>query len=157
MIITTQRSPLALTIDAILTALGWAGFFYLFTKGVVAVLEGHFNSPNMAVIDPFIPTLSTLGVYMFVIAFNALLIVLWARYRKLFFRDLLENRAKLRIDDETIASHFRLSCNQLHEIQGSRVTVIYHSNEGDIAHLETDQLRIQPAGNNHEFEAIRVA
>lgn len=157
MIITTQRSPLFLVIDASLTALGWAGFFYLFTKGVVAIVEGHFNSPGMAAISPFIPTLATLAVYVLVIACNALLIVLWARYHKTLFKDLFRKRGESAMDDETVASYFRLSCNQLHEIQESRVTVIYHSNDGDIAHLETDQLRIQPAGNSQDFEAIRAA
>ncbi|HWL27607.1 MAG TPA: poly-beta-1,6-N-acetyl-D-glucosamine biosynthesis protein PgaD [Burkholderiaceae bacterium] len=157
MIITTQRSPLFLAIDTALTALGWAGFFYLFTKGVVAIVGGHLGSTSMTVIDPFIPTLHTLAVYVLVIAFNALVIVLWARFHKLLFKDLFGRRDKPSVDDETVASHFRLSCNQLHEVQESRVIVIYHSNDGDIAHLETDQLRIQSGGNSAEVEAAQAA
>lgn len=157
MIITTQRSPLFLAIDTTLTALGWVGFFYLFTKGVVAIVSSHLDPSHMTVIDPFIPTLHTLAVYLLVIAFNALAIVLWARFRKAIFKDLFGRRGKSAVDDETVASHFRLSCNQLHEIQESRVTVIYHSNDGDIAHLETDQLRIEPAGDNAQVEAARAA
>lgn len=157
MIITTQRSPIALAIDTSLTALGWIGFFYLFTKGVVAVMDGSYDSPSTPFITQLWPTAHTLAVYALVAAFNATLVVLWGRYRKLFFRKINRREANDKIDDETVATHFHLSSNQLHEIQDSRVTVIYHSNEGNIAHLETDQLRMQPAGNSAIYDAVRAA
>ncbi|HWK70192.1 poly-beta-1,6-N-acetyl-D-glucosamine biosynthesis protein PgaD [Pollutimonas sp. M17] len=157
MIITTQRSPLALAIDTALTALGWIGFFYLFTKGVIAVMDGNHHGPSVPYMEQLWPTARSLTVYALVAAFNAVLVVLWGRYRKLFFRTLNRREAAAKIDDETVATHFHLSSNQLHEIQDSRVTVIYHSNEGDIAHLETDQLRMQPAGNSAVYDAVRAA
>ncbi len=157
MIITTQRSSIALAIDAMLTALGWIGFFYLFTKGVVSIIDGTYDSPKMAILDPFLPTVTTLAAYLLVAAFNALLVVLWARYHKLFFKDLRREHAPALIDDDSVAEHFQLSCNQLHEIQDSRVTVIYHSLDGAIAHLETDQLRMQRADNSQGDEAAKVA
>lgn len=157
MIITTQRSPLALAIDTALTALGWIGFFYLFTQGVVAVMDGSYNAASSPFMDQLWPTAHTLAVYALVAAFNAMLVVLWGRYRKMFFRKLNQRDGSVKIDDETVATHFHLSSNQLHEIQDSRVTVIYHSNEGEIAHLETDQLRMQPAGNNPVYDAAKAA
>jgi biofilm PGA synthesis protein PgaD len=157
MIITTQRSPLALAIDTALTALGWIGFFYLFTQGVVAVMDGSYNAPSTPFMNQLWPTAQTLTVYALVAAFNAMLVVLWGRYRKMFFRKLNQRNAAIKVDDETVATHFHLSSNQLHEIQDSRVTVIYHSNEGEIAHLETDQLRMQPAGNNPVFDTVKAA
>ena len=157
MIITTQRSPLALAIDTALTALGWIGFFYLFTKGVVAVMDGSHHGPSVPFMEQLWPTARSLTVYALVATFNAMLVVLWGRYSKLFFRTLNRREVSTRIDDETVATHFHLSSNQLHEIQDSRVTVIYHSNEGDIAHLETDQLRMQPAGNSAVYDAVRAA
>lgn len=157
MIITTQRSTFALAIDSLLTALGWIGFFYLFTKGVVSIINNSYDSPTITFLEPFLPTITTLTAYLLVAAFNALIIVLWGRYHKLLFKDLLQRRASTSIDDDTVASHFQLSTNQLHEIQDSRVTVIYHSTDGAIAHLETDQLHMQPAGNPSLYGAEKVA
>ena len=157
MIITTQRSPAAWTIDTILTAIGWAGFFFLFTRGVVSILSRHYGEEAMAA-EPFLPTLQTLFIYALVACTNAALVVLWGKYRKHFFTALRRNRLPSGIDDAVLASHFHLSRNQLHEIQGSRVTIIYHSNDGDIDHLDTDQLRVQPAGNSDVYEsAAKVA
>lgn len=157
MIIKTQRTPLAYTIDTALTALGWLGFFYLFTKGLVSIINGSYDSPATPLIQTFMPTVNTLMVYLLVAAFNATLVVLWARFHKTLFGRLSRHSTQQGVDDESVASHFHLSCNQLHEIQDSRVTVIYHSMDGNIAHLETDQLRMQPAGNNNVFVTARVA
>ncbi|NYT83538.1 poly-beta-1,6-N-acetyl-D-glucosamine biosynthesis protein PgaD [Alcaligenaceae bacterium] len=158
-IITTKRSSLGWAIDAGLTALGWAAFFYLFTRGVVSIVHADGLQPMPALLSstPLIPTLQTLAVYVLVACVNALLVVIWGRYHKRLFRTLKLLRAPDAMDEDELASHFHLSRNQLHEIQGSRVTVIYHSNDGAISELETDQLRIQPAGNSPVFHTAKVA
>lgn len=157
MIIKTQRSPLALAIDATLTALGWAGFFYLFTQGVVDVLANTYTGPEVPLLKPFVPTLTTLATYVLVAALNALVIVLWAHYHRIRAAQPVSETALENMDDLAVASHFRLSCNQLHEVQDSRVTVIYHSVDGDIAHLETDQLRVQAPVSLPAYGATKVA
>lgn len=157
MIITTQRTTLALAIDSLLTGLGWIGFFYLFTKGVISIIDGTYDSPGIGFLKPFLPTITTLTAYLLVAAFNTLVIVLWARYHKLSFKNPLERRIPACVDDDTVASHFHLSTNQLHEIQDSRVTVIYHSNDGAIAHLETDQLHMQAAQRPSLYDVAKVA
>lgn len=157
MIITTQRSSIALAIDTALTALGWIGFFYLFTKGVVSILNETYGSAAWPSLERFVPTATTLMAYLLVGAFNALVVVLWARYHKLFFKDTRRTLAQPQVDDDTVALQFQLSCNQLREIQDSRVTVIYHSADGAIAHLETDQLRMQPAGQSAGYPAFQAA
>jgi biofilm PGA synthesis protein PgaD len=157
MIITTQRPPLAFAIDATLTALGWAGFFYLFTEGVVNVLADTYVGPEVPLLEPFVPTLTTLATYVLVATFNALVIVLWAHYHRIYANQALPGTALQAMDDQAVASHFRLSCNQLHEIQDSRVTVIYHSVDGNIAHLETDQLRVETAPALPAYGATKVA
>lgn len=157
MIITTQRSNIFLAIDTFLTAIGWIGFFYLFTRGVLGgVKDSSYQTPQMTILDPVLPTLTTLSGYLLVAAVNALLIVLWARYHKLFFKDLDVHRAAGGIGNDVVAEHFELSSNQLSEIQSSRVTVIYHATDGSIAHLETDQLQMQTI-SNPEFERSKVA
>ncbi|MGB6104720.1 MAG: poly-beta-1,6-N-acetyl-D-glucosamine biosynthesis protein PgaD [Pusillimonas sp.] len=150
MIITTQRSRLAWAIDSSLTALGWAGFFFLFTRGVISILAESHGTQAAAM--PLPPTVQTLVLYAAVACLNAGLVVLWGKYRKHFFTALKRNPPQSSVDDAVVASHFHLSSNQLHEIQGSRITVIHHSSDGDIDHLETDQLRMRPAENNSVYE-----
>ncbi|MBF6615878.1 poly-beta-1,6-N-acetyl-D-glucosamine biosynthesis protein PgaD [Pollutimonas thiosulfatoxidans] len=158
MIIQTQRTPGVFALDVVLTAFGWAGFFYLFTRGVLSLLHTLPFRPQVPLLEVFLPTLSTLALYLLVAAFNALLVVLWARYNRIASTsDRAQALPHTEADDDVLAAHFHVSCNQLHEIQDSRVTVIYHSEDGDIAHLETDQLRMQPAGNSPVFETARVA
>ncbi|MBB5214317.1 poly-beta-1,6-N-acetyl-D-glucosamine biosynthesis protein PgaD [Parapusillimonas granuli] len=161
LIITTKRTSLGWTVDAALTALGWMAFFYLFTRGVVSIVHAGGIQPMPSLLDPavtpLVPTLQTLALYLLVACFNALVVVAWGRYHKRLFRRLKLIRSADAVDEEELASHFHLSCNQLHEIQGSRVTVIYHSNDGAIAQLETDQLRMQPAGNSPVFHTVKVA
>jgi biofilm PGA synthesis protein PgaD len=160
-IITTKRSSPGWIIDATLTALGWAAFFYLFTRGVVSIIYAGGIQPMPALLHPevapLVPTLHTLAIYLMVACMNAVLVVLWGRHHKRLFRALKLLRSLDGVDEEQLASHFHLSCNQLHEIQGSRVTVIYHSNDGAISQLETDQLRIQPAGNSPDFHTVKAA
>lgn len=157
MIITTQRSSLLFAIDTTLTALGWIGFFYLFSRGVIGVVDtAIYQTAQPTMLDPFLPTVTTLAAYLLVAAVNTLLIVLWARYHKLFFKDLYVPRLIRPIEDHAIAEHFQLSCNQLREVQSSRVTVVYHATDGTIAHLETDQLQIQTI-NVPDFEQAKVA
>ena len=159
MIITTQRSSVFLAIDTTLTAIGWIGFFYLFTRGVVGVVEAATtgSAQQLSVLDPYIPTVTTLATYLLVGATNALILVLWARHHDLFFKDLYVPKALSHIDDATIADHFQLTLNQLREIQTSRVTVIYHATDGAIAHLETDQLQMQSALNGSLLVPAKVA
>ena len=158
MIITTQRSSVFLAIDATLTAMGWIGFFYLFSRGVIGVVDAAaYENTRVSMLDSYLPTVTTLATYLLVAAVNALVIVLWARYHNLFFKDLQRPQALPHIDDDTVAEHFQLTANQLKEIQSSRVTVIYHATDGAIAHLETDQLQAQPQYGSHYLERVKVA
>jgi biofilm PGA synthesis protein PgaD len=158
MIITTQRSSIFLAIDATLTAMGWIGFFYLFTRGVTSMVDvAAHGSPRISALDLYLPTVTTLAAYLLVGAVNALVLVLWARYHNLFFSELYRPKALPRIDEGMVAEHFQLTFNQLREIQSSRVTVIYHATDGAIAHLETDQLQVQSAHSATTLERVKVA
>ncbi|MYN12055.1 poly-beta-1,6-N-acetyl-D-glucosamine biosynthesis protein PgaD [Pusillimonas sp. TS35] len=149
MIIKTSRAPLGAIIDACLTALGWAGLIYLTFAGMTATTGESTTSA--------LPSSGAIAVFSAIAATSAAVVVLWGRYRKRFADKLQHRDIAAVVDEETRALHFHLSPNQLHEVQDSRVTVIYHSGEGDIAFLETDQLRMQPAGNSNVFEQQRVA
>jgi len=157
MIITTRRSLFGLALDTTFTALGWLAFFYLLGRGVLAIVNSQYANPGSAIGDPVSPAISTLISYMLVAALNALVLVLWARFRKTFFRKLVRRRNPISINEETVASHFSLSPVQLHEIQDSRVTVIHHSPDGGIDHLKADSLYIEPGSRTEIFETARAA
>lgn len=139
MIIKTPQSHLAHTVDTTLTGLGWLIFFYLFTHGVFSLLEPMYFGTGA--LEPLMPTISSLMVYLSVSLFNAAALVLWARYHKAIFRTLRDNVIPL-TEASVSSQRFQLQPDQLHDVQDSRVTVIYHADDGDISHLETDRLKI---------------
>ena len=157
MIIMTRRSLFGLAIDTTLTALGWVGFFYLLASGVLTIVESPYANPGSSMVDPSSPAISTLISYMLVAALNALVLVLWARCHKTFFRKFITRHKQILINQEAVASHFSLSPVQLHVIQDSRVTVIHHSPDGGIAHLEAGPLYIEPGSDTGIYEAARAA
>lgn len=155
-IINTPCSRSALAIDATMTAMGWVGLIYLIAQGVMSVTHAAERSSETPFITTALPTIQTLMIYLTIAAFNALILLLWARYHKALFRNLRRQAVPLALDDETLASHFSLTRNALLELQDSRITVIHHAEDGGITQLETDQLRVRFDDNNF-FEKARAA
>ncbi|MEO6960128.1 MAG: poly-beta-1,6-N-acetyl-D-glucosamine biosynthesis protein PgaD [Burkholderiaceae bacterium] len=149
-IINTRCSRLNLVIDASLTAFGWVGLVYLMAQGVTTIANTIHVSPDHSLLTAVTPILQTVLIYITVAAFNALLLVLWARHRKLRRNKSHRPRAFLTLSDDTVALHFSLSRNALHEVQDSRVTIIHLSDIGGITRLETDQLHAEAAANSGE-------
>ncbi len=149
MIIRTQRSLIGLTVDSALTTVGWVGFFYLFTHGVMSlIMPAYPKSGHIAQLAVLMPAIQTLAIYLFILLFNGVLIVLWARYRKSLFKGLIRPETHPTPLPAAVAEHFHLMPTQLHDIHDSRVTVIYHSDNGDINHLEIDRLEEPPPQQN---------
>lgn len=152
-IITTRCSRIAQIIDSLLTAIAWCGFFYLVIQGVSTLFASTTEYPDgFATQFPLI--MHTLAIYLAVAAFNAMILVLWAKYHKIFFRKLGHRHAVSKLDDETLASSFSLSCQQLREMQYSRMAVIHHTPEGNIAGMETRSPRPQLASNSDVFHQL---
>ncbi|TCT10426.1 poly-beta-1,6-N-acetyl-D-glucosamine biosynthesis protein PgaD [Paralcaligenes ureilyticus] len=156
MIINTRCSLFAMIIDALMTAVGWVGFYYLLSQGFPTLSASPLDVVQAPLPTPWLPTLLTLSIYLTVAAFNALLLMLWVRYHKLFFIKLRRHGTPSNLNDNAVASSFMLSCNLLHKLQDSRVSVIHHNARGDIARLELDEL-LQPPSNCEIFELTRAA
>lgn len=155
-IITTRCSPIAQAIDTLLTAIAWCGFLYLFIQEISTLFIATPENPSGGSAAQLSLTAQTLLIYLTVAAFNALLLVLWARYHKLFFKNM-GHRDALELDEETLASSFSLSCHQLRQMQESRIAVIHHTIDGNINSLETQSQRLQPASNSAVFDALHLA
>lgn len=153
-VINTPCSRTAWTLDAAMTAVGWAGFLYLVAHGIMAVLNGTGAGIRLPIVGDALPTLHTLLIYVTFAAFNALLIALWIVHRQRTARTQSMPFADAVIDDDTLAAHFALSSNQLREIQDSRVMVIHHGQNGNISFLETDQM---VASDIDSFQAAQAA
>ncbi|MBP6018076.1 MAG: poly-beta-1,6-N-acetyl-D-glucosamine biosynthesis protein PgaD [Burkholderiaceae bacterium] len=149
MIIKTQRSLIGLTMDGALTAVGWIGFFYLFTQGVMSLLMPAYQKTGYAAqLAALMPSIQTLMVYLLVLLLNGVLLVLWACYCQTLFKRLISRQIHLESTAPAVAAHFHLLPKQLHDVRDSRVTVIYHTDEGDINHLEIDQLEVYTPRHN---------
>lgn len=133
MIITTPRSAAGSIFDALLTAFGWLGFLYLLFEGANALVAAYDASGAAALNDPFIPTLGTLFFYLLIGCANALLLGIWMKWRRTH-----EIHEQPHGRGESGSASFKLSPAQLHHVQDSRVTIIHHSADGDIAGLEVD-------------------
>jgi len=156
-IIHTPCSRATSAIDAGMTAIGWAGFAYLASSSILSIsmastLQG--DAPSLSLVAP---TLETLLIYLTIAAFNALLVVLWGTYHKRLFPPPRKVQARSAPDDAITAADFALSSAQLHDVHGSRITVIHHTDDGEIAALQTDKLRIPPVSNSDIFDATRLA
>jgi biofilm PGA synthesis protein PgaD len=155
-IITTHCSRIAQAIDTLLTAAAWCGFLYLLNREISLLFATGPGSPGTSAAHMALIT-QTLFIYLAIAVFNALLLVLWARHHKILFRNLGHRGWIPKLDDETLASSFSLSCQQLRQMQASRMAVIHHTAEGDIAGLEIQNWRPQMASNSDVFQGTRLA
>jgi len=156
MIIKTPRSLLGSFFDNLLTALGWFGLGYLLAAGACALLgtaQASGAAPAGGVSSPW----DTLMLYLAIGAVNTALVVLWGRHRKHLSARLARRQVQPARDENTWLQDFQLSRGQLAAVRDSRVTVIHHSNEGEIERLETLHAPRPSAVNSEEFELGRVA
>lgn len=136
-IIRTHRSRPYLLLDTLLTALGWLGFSYLMTAGIVAVLSGVDQSFELSVMGNAMSTTTALLLYVTIAAVNALVLVLWGTYRKRVTRIAPNGANDDWMDETLLANRFALSSPQMQDIQLSRLLVIHHADSGEISRWES--------------------
>ncbi len=156
MIINTRCSHLAMAVDTLITAIGWIGFYFLLTEGIPKLHAGSLYATQTYLPSHLGSTLFTLFIYLIVAALNAVVLMLWVRYHKLFFVKLRRSEVISNLNDNAVASSFKLSCNLLGKLQDSRISVIHHDSSGDITRLEFDEL-LQSPSNCETFELLRAA
>lgn len=157
MIIITRCSRLAFTVDIVLTATCWVGFFYLLGSGIPGMDPGAPLARQIQISTHLLPTLRTLSFYLATGVLCSLLFVLWVRYYRQIFRGTWPTGKLSPLDDSAVASSFRLSRHLLHKLRESRWSVIHHDPDGDIARLVIDATTLQPPSNSETFELTRAA
>jgi len=75
--------------------------------------------------------------YALTIAFIAVVLIGWARYNLLRFRDKNNRKASMHVDPAIQAEYFKIEAQQLCQWQTAKHLVIHHNNQGDITDVET--------------------
>ncbi|KCV59270.1 poly-beta-1,6-N-acetyl-D-glucosamine biosynthesis protein PgaD [Bordetella bronchiseptica 99-R-0433] len=140
MIIKTPRSRVAAAIDALLTALAWFGFFYLFGAGLLAVLQGARGGPEIGWAARVLPSLATLGAYLAVALLNAAVLVAWARYNAMRYGGLDRRRVPDPLGDRDLARSFGVDRAQRARIAGAKSLTVHHTEDGRIRALDFERL-----------------
>lgn len=130
-LIHTPCSRIHKIMDRGTTALGWTGFAYLLAPDSIAYASAQTLALDMNAVSLFSATLvcSSLGL------------TAWSLYNKwLYQRGLTAEAAADHplVDDRVVADHFLIAPEDLESVHESRRTVIYHTEDGTIVKLETD-------------------
>lgn len=144
MIIKTTRSRLASFVDAVLTALAWIAFAYLFGEALWDIMSRQREGgPGMESLRSALPTLGTLSLYAIVALVNAAILLAWARYNAYRFRGVDRRQALPPLSDAQLAESFGLPLEQRVSAAGARSMTIHHCKDGHIQGI--DIARTQPA------------
>jgi biofilm PGA synthesis protein PgaD len=144
MIIKTTRSRLASFIDAVLTALAWIAFTYLFGSGLVDILSGQREGgPDMTVLARLLPTMGTLGVYAIVAVINAAILLAWARYNAYRYHGVDRRQASMPLTDMQLAQSFGVPLKTRLNSSMAKSMTIHHCGDGHIQRVDI-HTRISP-------------
>lgn len=80
---------------------------------------------------------SDMHQYALTIALIAVVLIGWARYNLLRFRDKGTRKTSKHVDLATQAQHFKLEAQQLRDWQAAKRLVIHHDGQGNITDVET--------------------
>jgi biofilm PGA synthesis protein PgaD len=106
-IIRTRQRPFMVLVDVVLTALAWAGLWYLLIQGLMPLFDGH-TGPRIDI--SFFDALNTLEVYLWVGLLNAAVLIAWARYQQRKSRGYTRRRLPAPVvGDEGLSRSFKLS------------------------------------------------
>lgn len=130
-LIFTARGWLPRTLDFLLTLFGWCGFIWLFTTGLLHVVQTQpFSGPR-----PLASGLGTLLLYIAVVLFNALLLIGWAKYNQWRFR-VERRRRRPGLEPVEVAQSFAISPQDLSLMSRSELLRVHHDNDGHITQVE---------------------
>ena len=155
-LIRTQQRWLLRAIDMILTLLAWAGFFYLFFTGFIAVLQ---KRPPVGEHLHFLflwATIDTLAVYLLIGAVNAAVLALWAQYNFILRR--VERRSAIAaLDDEELIMSFNLSPDILQAMRSGPVITVHNDDHGRISSVEAGSVLQPPLSESGRGSALQTA
>ncbi len=142
-LIRTPQRPVMQAIDIFLTLLAWAGLVILLVRGLVPMLDSQ-GGPRIEA--PIFAALNTLQIYLWIALFNALLLIVWARYQQRRGKRFAQRRAAGKaLSDHGLSESFRLAAGELDLLRRPGVLVIHNDQEGGVqavtAHLSREERR----------------
>ncbi|EEP91549.1 hemin storage system, HmsS protein [Yersinia kristensenii ATCC 33638] len=122
-------------IDIIITALAWFGFIFLFVKGFLDMIH---RAPNMGP-APFrmyiLAGLTTLVLYAAIAAFNAIVLIVWAKYNQVRFQ--VERRGhRPHLDDEELANSMEMSSEIIAQLKAGSCLTLYNDEHGQLLEVK---------------------
>jgi len=137
MIITTKRSRLRYLLDILLTALGWLFFIYLFFAGIIAILSGGMQGPQIPLVSPvFLTSAQTVINYAIIALINANVLIGWAVYNQFRFTGKDRRKAPKPLTQRQLQKSFALSPALLADVQNANVMVVYHEENSMIGVID---------------------
>ncbi len=126
-LILTEQRPIPRLIDSLLTILAWVGFIYLFTMGLW--IFSHHDARLSTL--PLSSELNAIALYIAIAIFNALLLIVWAKYNQRRF-SIERRRHRPALTHAEIAQSFILEQALLETLRQSKVSSITYDNQGHI-------------------------
>lgn len=134
------QSPLQRTTTGGLTFIFWLFWIYLWLPliSLAAWWVGiSLFRDNLIENSGYQLLFTQLSWYVFVISLIAFLLIGWARYNLLRFRDKERRKKPMPVDLITHARDFKVDAARLVSWQNARHLVIHHDEHGVITHVET--------------------
>ncbi|CCV46479.1 poly-beta-1,6-N-acetyl-D-glucosamine biosynthesis protein PgaD [Yersinia enterocolitica] len=134
-LIHTEQRLLPRFIDIIITALAWFGFIFLFVKGFLDMIH---RAPNMGPI-PFrmyiLAGLTTLALYAAIAAFNAIVLIVWAKYNQIRFQ--VERRGhRPHLDDDELADSMEMTGEMIAQLKAGSCLTLYNDEHGQLLEVK---------------------
>lgn len=134
-LIHTEQRAIPRWIDIIITALAWFGFIFLFVKGFLGMIH---RAPNMGPI-PFrmyiLAGLTTLALYAAIAAFNAIVLIVWAKYNQVRFQ--VERRGhRPHLNDDELADSLDVSGDMIAQLKAGSCLTLYNDEHGQLLEVK---------------------
>ncbi|VVM98757.1 hypothetical protein PS862_05300 [Pseudomonas fluorescens] len=132
-IITTRQRPVLIMVDAFFTVLAWAGFLYLLVLGLLPLIAS-LDGPRFGA--SAYDALGTLQIYLWVAAFNAVVLIGWARYQQRKSKSFAQRRLPAPVvDDLSLSKSFKLTRERLQKLRSPGSMTIHNDHDGDISQV----------------------
>ena len=132
MIIKTERRLLARLIDFLLTLLAWCCLLYLFGKAFLNYVPAQESQYLPKISLAHWGVTNTLTTYLLVVFFNALLLIVWARYNQFRFRGKTSRRPFEPLTSQELSQHFEQTPGQLKKLRQARISTLEHDEAGTL-------------------------
>lgn len=142
MILRTQRSLVAQSVDIALTVFAWGGFCYLIGGGIIAVLQEGPSGMAAPFWSKLLPTMYTLLVYLVAALFTGAVLIAWARYNRARYGGLDRRQPCGPLHDMRCSLTFCASPAQLMQLRASRLGIVHHDVDGVINAVEASASRL---------------